>query len=136
MIAFIVSILSFVWRSGDTNDPEDGGWPRLTPTQALGPRLAITAFVVLGLLNFLMILRTFKKYGKNGGSFVEPPGSQQTPEGDMASSAVRGRNVSRKAAVEPQAGSPVREESTSVTGINDIEKGGAEKIATAKLVHQ
>lgn len=128
MIAFIVSILSYVWRSGDTSDPENGGWPRLTPTQALGPRLTITAFVTLGLLNFLMILRTFKKYGKNGGSLIDLPSSHQTPEGDMTSSAARGRNISRKAGMELQASSPVRGgSSTSVAGMDDLEKGGLGK---------
>jgi hypothetical protein len=133
VIAFIVSILSYVWRAGDANDPVDGNWPRLTPTQALGPRLSITAFVVLGLLNFLMILRTFKKYGKTDGPFIELPGPQQISERDATSSAARGRNISRKAAMEPQANSLVREGSSSTAGINDLEKGGVEKIVAAKL---
>lgn len=131
MIAFIVSILSYVWGAGDAKDPEDGSWPRLTPTQALGPRLAITAFVALGLLNFLMILRTFKKYGKIGASFIELPGSQQIPEGEVTSPAARGRNISRKAVMEPQASSPVREGSGSAAKINDLERGGLEKIVVA-----
>lgn len=122
-----------MWRAGDTSDPEGGDWPRLTPTQALGPRLAITAFVALGLLNFLMILRTFKKYGKNDGSFFELPGLHQTPQGDVTSSAARGRNISRKAEMEPQASSPARGGSSSAVGINDLEKGRAEQIAIAKL---
>lgn len=133
VIALIVSILSYVWRAGDTDDPVDGSWPRLTPTQALGPRLAITALVALGLLNFLMILRTFKKYGKSGGSFIELSGSHQTPQGGIPSSATRGRNISRKAAMEPRAGSPGREGSSSAVVINDLEKGGAEQIVITTL---
>jgi len=132
VIALIVSILSYVWRSGATNDPENGGWPRLTPTQALGPRLAITAFVVLGMLNFLMILRTFKKYSKNGWSFIELPGSHQTPEGDRASSAARGRGLSRKVPMEPPVGLPVGEGSSSA-GLNDLEKGGVEQRISARV---
>ena len=123
MIAFIVSILSYVWRSGATNDPENGGWPRLTPTQALGPRLAITAFVILGLLNFLMILRTFKRYSRNGWSFIDLPGSHQTPEGDQISSPARGRGLTRKV---PITGSSVIREGGSGAGLNGHEKNGAE----------
>ncbi|KAF9651039.1 hypothetical protein BDM02DRAFT_3111358 [Thelephora ganbajun] len=127
VIAFIVSILSYVWRAGATDDPENGGWPRLTPTQALGPRLTITVIVVLGLLNFLMILRTFKKYGKNNGSFIELPGSHQTPEGDVTSSVVRGRDLSRKVVMEPPASSPAVGEGTSSVDRYDLEKIGAEQ---------
>jgi len=128
----MVSILSYVWRAGATNDPENGGWPRLSPTQALGPRLAVTAFVVLGLINFLMILRTFKRYGKNSGSFVEPPGLHQPPEGDITSSVARGRGFSRKVTIEPHANSLVGEGSNSV-GINNLEKSEAEKMVGTRL---
>lgn len=124
MIALIASILSYVWRAGAADDPENGAWPRLTPAQALGPRLAITAFVVLGLLNFLMIIRTFKKYGKSSGLSIEQFRSHQIPEGDITSSATRGRGFSRKAVREVQTSSPLREGSNSVAGTNDIEKGG------------
>ena len=130
MIAFVVSILSYVWRSGATNDPENGGWPRLTPTQALGPRLAITAFVVLGLLNFLMVLKTFRKYSKNGWSFIDLPGSRQNPEGDMMSSAERGRRLSRKV---PITGSSAVGEGGSGAGFNDHEKNRAEQRVNARL---
>lgn len=132
MIAFIVSILSYVWRSGATNDPENGGWPRLTPAQALGPRLAITAFVVLGLLNFLMILRTFKKYSKNGWLFIELPGSHQTPEGNKTSSATRGRGLSRKVPMEPPVISSAVGEGSSSVGLNDLEKSGVEQRVSAR----
>jgi hypothetical protein len=132
VIAFIVSILSYVWRSGATNDPENGGWPRLTPTQALGPRLAITAIVVLGLLNFLMILRTFKKYSKNGWSFIELSGPHQTPEEDRTSSTARGRGLSRKVPMEPPVSLPVGEGSSSA-GLGDLEKSGVEHRVSARV---
>lgn len=119
VIAFIVSILSYVWRSGASNDPENGVWPLLTPTQAFGPRLAITAIVALGLLNFLMILRTFKKYGTSGGSFVEPPDSHQTPGGDRTYSATRGRGLSRKVPMEPLVSSPAVGQGSSSAGVDD-----------------
>lgn len=121
VIALIVSILSYVWRAGAADDPENGDWPRLTPAQALGPRLAITAFVVLGLLNFLMIIRTFKKYGNSSGLSIE---QFRSPEGDIASSATRGRVFSRKAVREVQTSSPLRGGSNGAAGTNDIEKGG------------
>jgi len=60
MIAFCVSILSYVWRTGsvsDTNPPSP-----LSKHQAIGVRAAITAVFVLGLLNFAMIIRTFRSY--------------------------------------------------------------------------
>jgi len=122
VIAFIVSILSYVWRSGATNDPENGGWPRLTPTQALGPRLAVTALVVLGLLNFLMILKTFRKYGADGGSFVELSGSHQIPEGGRVSSAARGRGLSRRVPTEPPVSSQSVGEGSNGAGANGLEK--------------
>jgi hypothetical protein len=132
VIAFVASILSYVWRAGSTNDPENGGWPRLTPAQALGPRITITAFVVLGLLNFLMILRTFGKYGKSDGSSTELPPPPQSPEGDVTFSAARGRGFSRKVATEPQASSLAREDSSSAVDINDPEKGRAEQLVSTR----
>lgn len=133
MLAFIVSILSYVWRSGATNDPENGGWPRLTPTQALGPRLTITVSVALGLLNFLMILKTFKKYGKNDGSFTELSGSQQTPEGDRISSADRGRGLSKKVPMGPPVGSPIVGEGSNNVDVDDLEKSGVDQRVSARL---
>lgn len=132
VIAFIISILSYVWRAGATNDPEGGNWPRLTPTQALGPRLVITAFVALGLLNFLMILRTFKKYGKISGSFIDLSSPHQTPEGGIAPAKARGRRFSRKAAMELRTNSPAGEGGSSVAGINDLEKSGVEQVVSAR----
>lgn len=68
MIAFVVSILSFVWRTGSTDDPsDDGPNPRaLSPRQALGPRLAITCTLALGLIYFAMVIHTFQSYGQSG----------------------------------------------------------------------
>ena len=60
MIAFCVSILSFVWRTGaaaDQNPPAP-----LTRTQAIGVRTGITAVFALGLVCFAMIIRTFRSY--------------------------------------------------------------------------
>ena len=76
---------------------------------------------MLGLLNFLMILMTFKKYGTDGRSFTELPGSHQILEGGGTSSAARGRGISREVPVEP----PVTGEGSSGAGVNDLEKSGA-----------
>ena len=84
--------------------------------------------MVLGLLNFLMVLRTFKKYSKNGWLFTEPAGSHQSPEGDRTS---RGRGLSRKVPMEPQVSLPIGEGSSSV-GLNDLEKSGVEQRVSAR----
>ncbi|KAH9928875.1 uncharacterized protein B0H18DRAFT_232692 [Fomitopsis serialis] len=60
MIAFCVSILSFVWRTGAASDQTPPA--PLTRTQAIGVRTAITAVFALGLLCFAMIIRTFRSY--------------------------------------------------------------------------
>ncbi|THH17593.1 hypothetical protein EW146_g3262 [Bondarzewia mesenterica] len=69
MITFIISILAFVWRTGATNDPTDSdpNARELTSTQALGPRIAITGVLAIGLVYFAMIVRTFRRYGKRMG---------------------------------------------------------------------
>ncbi|KZT74619.1 hypothetical protein DAEQUDRAFT_201826 [Daedalea quercina L-15889] len=60
MIAFCVSILSFVWRTGAAADQTPPA--PLTRGQAIGVRTAITAVFALGLLCFAMIIRTFRSY--------------------------------------------------------------------------
>ncbi|PCH41740.1 hypothetical protein WOLCODRAFT_132098 [Wolfiporia cocos MD-104 SS10] len=60
MIAFCVSILSYVWRTGsvaDQNPPSP-----LTDTQAVGVRVALSVVFALGLLQFAMIVHTFRSY--------------------------------------------------------------------------
>lgn len=61
LISFIVCILSFVWRTGSTLDPHERD--PMTPRQILGPRIAITAILVLGLIYFVLIINTLKSYG-------------------------------------------------------------------------
>ncbi|KAI0075404.1 hypothetical protein K474DRAFT_1559655, partial [Panus rudis PR-1116 ss-1] len=64
MIAFCVSILSYVWRTGAVNDPPDGIRPPLSPNAALSVRAVVTVIFVLGLLYFVLIMRTFAKYSE------------------------------------------------------------------------
>ncbi|TFK53330.1 hypothetical protein OE88DRAFT_1241238 [Heliocybe sulcata] len=71
MITFIASILAFVWRTGDSSDPETRD--PLSPIHELGPRIVITCLILLGLLYFWKIIDTFRKYSiSNGGQRVVP----------------------------------------------------------------
>ncbi|KAI0640587.1 hypothetical protein C8Q79DRAFT_921310 [Trametes meyenii] len=63
MISFCVAILSFVWRTGSSDDQPDAVAP-LTPRQALAVRIAISAVFAFGLFNFFMIIRTFSSYSR------------------------------------------------------------------------
>ncbi|KAI0666114.1 hypothetical protein C8Q78DRAFT_1072606 [Trametes maxima] len=63
MISFCVAILSFVWRTGSSDDQVDAVAP-LTPRQALAVRVAISAVFAFGLFNFFMIIRTFGSYSR------------------------------------------------------------------------
>jgi len=64
MVAFCVAILSYVWRTGSSADSPDGTRPPLSPHQALVVRIVLTAVFALGLVYFVMILRTFASYGE------------------------------------------------------------------------
>jgi len=66
MVLFIAAILSFVWRTGSVSDPDNR--PPLGARAALGPRIAITSVLFLGLVYLAMIVRTLKKYGSNQNS--------------------------------------------------------------------
>jgi hypothetical protein len=71
MILFLSAILSFVWRTGSVSDPSDR--PPLGDRAALGPRLAITCVLLLGLGYMAMIIMTLKKYGSQPGSARTSP---------------------------------------------------------------
>lgn len=64
MIAFCTAILSFVWRTGSSADPTDGQRPPLTDVQAICVRVLVTVVFALGVLNFVLIMRTFGSYGE------------------------------------------------------------------------
>lgn len=61
MVLFIVSILSFVWRTGSVNDPPERD--PLSTHAILGPRIAITGVFAIGMIYFFLIVRTLKSYG-------------------------------------------------------------------------
>lgn len=65
MIWFIVAILSFVWRTGAVNDPQQPA--PLSIQVALIPRIGITATFVLGMVYFALIIRTLQRYGSMHG---------------------------------------------------------------------
>ncbi|EED84443.1 predicted protein [Postia placenta Mad-698-R] len=60
MIAFCVSILSYVWRTGSIANQTPPS--PLSTRQAIGVRTAITVVFALGLFKFAMIIRTFSSY--------------------------------------------------------------------------
>jgi hypothetical protein len=95
MIAFIVAILSYVWRTGATNDPANSVWPRLTPQQSLGPRLAITSIVALGLVYFALIVLTFARYASPGPRYDVIGMSRKRPSEGAEVNAERGRASQR-----------------------------------------
>ena len=66
MILFLSAILSFVWRNGSVSDPSDRA--PLGDRAVLGPRIAITCVLLLGLGYMAMIITTLKKYGTQPGS--------------------------------------------------------------------
>lgn len=61
MLLFVTSILSFVWRTGASDDPEQR--LPLARKDALGPRIAITGVFVLGIVYLVFIVRTLRSYG-------------------------------------------------------------------------
>lgn len=62
MLAFIVSIMAFVWRTGARGESH----PALLWDQEFGPRVAITCELLLGLVYFALVIRTFRSYGETG----------------------------------------------------------------------
>ncbi|KAK7031663.1 hypothetical protein R3P38DRAFT_2522605 [Favolaschia claudopus] len=60
IITFLISIMSFVWLSGSTQDAVDFS---VSFRAALGPRIALTVVFALGIIYFVLIVRTFHRYG-------------------------------------------------------------------------
>ena len=92
MIAFWVAIMSYVWRAGAEGDPIDGLRPPLTPHVAIAIRVIASAIFGLGLLYFILIMRTFGAYstrelGRRPGSGFKPGGFSAF--GDVVQAAAR-----------------------------------------------
>ncbi|KIY44695.1 hypothetical protein FISHEDRAFT_77314 [Fistulina hepatica ATCC 64428] len=74
MIAFVVCIMSFVWRTGASNSPDDP--ILLSPSASLGPRITISAVLVLGLVYLALIIHSLRNYGRSRPT-VESRGHRQ-----------------------------------------------------------
>lgn len=64
MVAFCVAIMSYIWRTGSSADPSDGTRSPLSPSEALAVRIVLTTVFAVGLVFYVMILRTFASYGE------------------------------------------------------------------------
>jgi hypothetical protein len=62
VLAFVVAIMSFLWRTGARGE-EQQPLPRV---QEYGPRIGITCQLLLGLIYFALVIRTFRSYGESG----------------------------------------------------------------------
>ena len=101
MIAFVISILSFVWRTGADSDPQDGNRPALTSGEALAVRVVVTFILCLGLLHFVMIIQTFRSYSGRShhrrrrrdmsGGETDRPGDRPRERQESARNEERGR---------------------------------------------
>jgi len=130
MILFLCAILSFVWRNGSVSDPSDR--PPLGDRAALGPRIAITCVLLLGLGYMAMIITTLKTYGTQPGSTRTPAnlgiGIRSTMQGGGTPTQGQGAAASKKkvrardidAAMERRGRQ--REKSTSTTRIRRREE--------------
>ncbi|KAG9317031.1 hypothetical protein JVU11DRAFT_1213 [Chiua virens] len=86
MIFFIVAIVSYVWRYGSSADPASP--EPLSPTAALGPRIAVTTLFGLGLLYLVAIIKSLHNYGKTTKLFRMSTGNGQLP--DISENETRG----------------------------------------------
>ena len=97
MLLFVATILSFVWRTGSVNDPNQ--WPGLSPTQILGPRIAVSAVLMLGLGYLVLIVRTLQRYSgpRYRRTYWRPGGTDGlgTPSGNATGVATAGSSSGR-----------------------------------------
>ena len=61
MILYIVCIMSFVWRTGTTDDANRGP---MTPEGTLTFRILVSILLSLGVIYFVLIVSTLRKYGE------------------------------------------------------------------------
>lgn len=75
MLHFVISILSFVWRTGSMTDPQQRA--PLSPNGALIVRIAITTQFSLGMVFMLMIVKTLRSYSAHEKHLY--PTAENTP---------------------------------------------------------
>ena len=61
MLAFVIAIMSFVWRTGARGESH----PPLPHVAEYGPRVGITCQLLLGLVYFTLVIRSFGSYGES-----------------------------------------------------------------------
>jgi hypothetical protein len=61
VLAFLVAIMSFVWRTGARGESH----PPLPHAAEFGPRVGITCQLLLGLVYLALVIRTFSSYGES-----------------------------------------------------------------------
>ena len=61
MIFLIISIMTFIWRTGTIEDTRQT--PIVTSHEALAPRIVVTCVFSLGLIYLVLIHSTFRRYG-------------------------------------------------------------------------
>lgn len=66
LIAFVVSILAFVWTTGTTASP-----PAVDPSNAVGPRVVVSLVFAVGALYFVLVVRTFRTYAEPTSEVLE-----------------------------------------------------------------
>ncbi|KAL1742875.1 hypothetical protein HDZ31DRAFT_42292 [Schizophyllum fasciatum] len=81
MVMFIATILSFVWRTGAVNDPEERD--PLPVHIALVPRVIITAVFGLGMVYFALIVNSLRSYGSRVAR-RKAQRSPRVPQGEAA----------------------------------------------------
>lgn len=79
MLFFVVAILSYVWRTGASSDPDER--PQLAPREAFAARALVSALFVLGLVYLALIIHTFKSYGKWDAGLGRGKGSSRLSAG-------------------------------------------------------
>jgi len=62
VLAFVVAIMSFVWRTGARGESQ----PPLQREAEYGPRVGITCQLFLGLVYLVLVIGTFRSYGESG----------------------------------------------------------------------
>jgi hypothetical protein len=123
---FIAAILSFVWRSGSVDDPDPR--PLLSAKAALGPRIAVSIMLGLGMMYFVLIVKTLRRYGGKRNrewlwrtwSASNNGGNVGAREGDRSGDGDTGRGRQRERV--PRDGTSQRERESAREGTKEQER--------------